>query len=91
LKKIVYVLFLLLAIPAFSQQTNEPTVTELKAQIAQLKLQVLQLQSAFLQCQAPQIQQEVQNTQNALRVEQEKKKPIEKKLESKEVKPTAIK
>jgi len=91
LKKIVFALLLLLAIPIIAQQPAEPTVTELKAQIAQYKLQILQLQSALLQCQAPQVQQEVQSTQSALREEQEKKKPVEKKPESKEVKPTGIK
>jgi TolA-binding protein len=79
LKKLVFTILLLLAFPIFAQQAAEPTVTELKAQIAQLKLQILQLQSGLLQCQAPQVQQEVQSTQNALRAEQDKKLPNNKK------------
>jgi|WetSurMetagenome_2_1015567.scaffolds.fasta_scaffold836798_1 hypothetical protein len=75
MKKIAFALFLLFAAaPIYAQQlTQEPTVVELKAEVAQLKMQILQLQNSLLQCQAPQVQQEVQTTQIALKAEQNAK------------------
>jgi hypothetical protein len=83
MKKLVVALLLVMAAPVYAQQpSQEPTTTELKAEVAQLKMQIIQLQSQLLQCQAPQIQQEVQTTQAALEAE---RKAVAK---DKEVKPS---
>ena len=73
MKRAAFVLMIALAMPVFAQQVQpEPTVNELKAQVAQLKMQILQLQSSLLQCQAPQVQLEIQAAQAAVKADKEK-------------------
>jgi len=84
MKKVVFALMTLaLSVPVYAQQpTQEPTVTELKAEIAQLKGQLWGAQQALLQCQLPQVRQDIQATQSAVQAEKAKKnetKPAPKK------------
>ena len=72
MKKLLIILAFAFPVAVFAQQP-EPTVTELKAEVAQLNLQIVQLQGQVLQYQYQAVQKEVSDTQAAVKAEQDKK------------------